>query len=319
MKIGTVNINKKAVLAPMAGVTDRAFRELCMKFGAGYTVSEMVSSKGISYLNKKSIELMEISEKERPCGIQLFGDNPEAMATAAKIALEQNPDIIDINMGCPAPKVNKSGGGAVLMKNPDLCYKIVKAVKDTSTVPVTVKIRKGWDEQSINAVEIAKVCESAGASAITVHGRTREQMYKPFVDLKVIEQVKLAVSIPVIGNGDIFSPKDAINMLSQTGCDLVMIGRGALGNPFIFSEINAVLNNETFAEPKIEEKVAVMTEHILNICKYKGEYLGMKEARRHICMYLKGIPDAASFRNQACHLETMDQFLDFANKITKIV
>lgn len=315
MKIGNVNINKKAVLAPMAGVTDRAFRELCIKFGAGYTISEMVSSKGISYLNKRSIELMEISKLERPCGIQLFGDNPEIMAAATKIALEKDPDIIDINMGCPAPKVNKSGGGAVLMKNPELCYKIVKAVKKVCTVPVTVKIRKGWDEQNINAVEIAKICESAGASAITVHGRTREQMYKPFVDLKIIEKVKLAVNIPVIGNGDIFSAKDAINMLNQTGCDLVMVGRGAFGNPFIFSEINAALNNETFIEPTIKEKVDVMVEHILNICKYKGEHLGMKEARRHICMYLKGLSGAASFRNQACHLETIDQFLEFADNI----
>lgn len=315
MKILNVNINKKVVLAPMAGVSDKAFRELCVKFGAGYTATEMVSSNGISYLNKKTLDLMSISEKERPCGIQIFGDTPETMAKAAEFALTQNPDIIDINMGCPAPKVNKSGGGAILMKNPDLCFKIVKAVRERISIPLTVKIRKGWDDKSVNAVEIAKICEEAGANAITIHGRTREQMYKPFVDLEIIKKVKEAVKIPVIGNGDIFCAKDALNMLEKTGCDLIMVGRGAIGNPFIFKEINCAIENKPYTPPTLEEKINTMTEHIKNLCNYKGEYIGMKEARRHICMYIKGIPSANKFRNEACKLQTFKEYSEFSKNL----
>ena len=315
MKILNVNINKKVVLAPMAGVSDKAFRELCVKFGAGYTATEMVSSNGISYLNKKTLDLMSISEKERPCGIQIFGDTPETMAKAAEFALTQNPDIIDINMGCPAPKVNKSGGGAILMKNPDLCFKIVKAVRERIFIPLTVKIRKGWDDKSVNAVEIAKICEEAGANAITIHGRTREQMYKPFVDLEIIKKVKEAVKIPVIGNGDIFCAKDALNMLEKTGCDLIMVGRGAIGNPFIFKEINCAIENKPYTPPTLEEKINTMTEHIKNLCNYKGEYIGMKEARRHICMYIKGIPSANKFRNEACKLQTFKEYSEFSKNL----
>ena len=315
MKILNVNINKKVVLAPMAGVSDKAFRELCVKFGAGYTATEMVSSNGISYLTKKTLDLMSISEKERPCGIQIFGDTPETMAKAAEFALTQNPDIIDINMGCPAPKVNKSGGGAILMKNPDLCFKIVKAVRERISIPLTVKIRKGWDDKSVNAVEIAKICEEAGANAITIHGRTREQMYKPFVDLEIIKKVKEAVKIPVIGNGDIFCAKDALNMLEKTGCDLIMVGRGAIGNPFIFKEINCAIENKPYTPPTLEEKINTMTEHIKNLCNYKGEYIGMKEARRHICMYIKGIPSANKFRNEACKLQTFKEYSEFSKNL----
>lgn len=315
MKILNVNINKKVVLAPMAGVSDKAFRELCVKFGAGYTATEMVSSNGISHLNKKTLDLMSISEKERPCGIQIFGDTPETMAKAAEFALTQNPDIIDINMGCPAPKVNKSGGGAILMKNPDLCFKIVKAVRERISIPLTVKIRKGWDDKSVNAVEIAKICEEAGANAITIHGRTREQMYKPFVDLEIIKKVKEAVKIPVIGNGDIFCAKDALNMLEKTGCDLIMVGRGAIGNPFIFKEINCAIENKPYTPPTLEEKINTMTEHIKNLCNYKGEYIGMKEARRHICMYIKGIPSANKFRNEACKLQTFKEYSEFSKNL----
>lgn len=315
MKILNVNINKKVVLAPMAGVSDKAFRELCVKFGAGYTATEMVSSNGISHLNKKTLDLMSISEKERPCGIQIFGDTPETMAKAAEFALTQNPDVIDINMGCPAPKVNKSGGGAILMKNPDLCFKIVKAVRERISIPLTVKIRKGWDDKSVNAVEIAKICEEAGANAITIHGRTREQMYKPFVDLEIIKKVKEAVKIPVIGNGDIFCAKDALNMLEKTGCDLIMVGRGAIGNPFIFKEINCAIENKPYTPPTLEEKINTMTEHIKNLCNYKGEYIGMKEARRHICMYIKGIPSANKFRNEACKLQTFKEYSEFSKNL----
>lgn len=315
MKIGNVEIKKKAVLAPMAGVSDRAFREICTSFEAGYTVTEMVSSNGISYLNKKTIDLMTISDKERPCGIQIFGYEPNIMAEAAKFAESQNPDIIDINMGCPAPKVNKSGGGAILLKEPRRCYDIVNAVKNTVSVPVTVKIRKGWDDNSVNAVEIASACEAAGADAITIHGRTREQMYKPPVDLEIIKRVKEAVNIPVIGNGDIFSAEDAINMLEKTGCDLIMVGRGAIGNPFIFQEIECVLKGEDYTKPSFQERIDIMSEHIFKMCEYKGEYIGMKEARRHICMYLKGIQNAGQFKSDACKLATLEEYKCFVDKL----
>ena len=239
MKIGNLEWDGRVALAPMAGVADQAFRELCVGFGASYVVSEMVSSKGLHFSDRKSAELMELSPKERPAGIQLFGDDPAVMAEAARRAMDFAPDVIDINMGCPAPKVNSSGGGASLMKNPTLCAKIVEAVANAVQVPVTVKIRKGWDEHSINGVEVAKRCEAAGAQAITIHGRTRAQMYAPSADWDYIAQVKRAVGIPVIGNGDVVTPEDAARMLEQTGCDAVMIGRGACGNPWIFQRVRA--------------------------------------------------------------------------------
>lgn len=234
VKIGNVEFKSCAVLAPMAGVTDRAYRELCVEFGAAYCVSEMVSSKALSFNSKKSEELMEISDYERPCGIQIFGDDPKCMADAAIHSMENKPDIIDINMGCPAPKISSNGSGSALMKNPQLCGEIVKAVMSTVDVPVTVKIRKGWNNSAVNAVEVAKICEQAGAAAITVHGRTREQYYKPPVDYDIIKEVSNAVSIPVIANGDITSAQKAKEVMDYTGCRLVMIGRATLGNPWIF-------------------------------------------------------------------------------------
>lgn len=316
MKIGNVEINGSVALAPMAGVADKAFRELCVNFGASYVISEMVSSRGISFSNEKTINLLQLSENEHPCAIQIFGDNPEIMANAAVFALKYKPDIIDINMGCPAPKVNKSGGGSVLMKTPELCGKIVNAVKKAVNVPVTVKIRKGWDENSINAPLIAKICENAGADAITIHGRTREQMYKPYVDLKIIEKVKNSVKIPVIGNGDISCGQDAYNMLDKTGCDMVMVGRAALGNPWIFSEINQFLNSNTnYKTPNIEEKLKIMLSHVNSICENDGEKHGMMKARRHITFYIKGIPGAAAFRNKACKIETFAQLQSLSDEI----
>ena len=316
MKIGNVQINGSVALAPMAGVADKAFRELCVKFGASYVISEMVSSRGISFFNEKTLNLLEISKHEHPCAIHIFGDDPKIMADAAIFALKYKPDIIDINMGCPAPKVNKSGGGSVLMKNPELCGKIVNSVKKAVNIPVTVKIRKGWDENTINAPLIAKICEEAGADAITVHGRTREQMYKPKVDLDIIAQVKNSVKIPVIGNGDISCGQDAYNMLTKTGCDMIMVGRAALGNPWIFSEINQFLNSSSnYSPPGIEEKIKIMISHVQAICKNDGEKLGMMKARRHISFYIKGIKGAAAFRNTACKLETLNQLYDFAEQI----
>ena len=318
MKIGNVEISRAAALAPMAGVADKAFRELCVKFGASYVVSEMVSSRGISFANKKTLNLLEISEKEHPCAIQIFGDDPQIMAEAAVFALQYKPDIIDINMGCPAPKVNKSGGGAVLMKSPELCGEIVNAVKKAVDVPVTVKIRKGWDENNINAPLVAKICEENGADAIAIHGRTREQMYKPNVDLDIIAQVKKAVKIPVIGNGDISCGKDAKEMLEKTGCDMVMIGRAALGNPWIFAEINQYVGkNGEYKYPSIEKKLEIMLEHVQAICAADGEKHGMLKARRHVAYYIKGLPGAAAFRNKACKLETLVQLEELVENIMK--
>ena len=246
MKIGSVNIDGYAALAPMAGVADKAFRELCVEFGACYCVSEMVSSKGISYNSEKSAALMELSEKEHPCAVQIFGNEPETLAQAAQFALKYNPEIIDINMGCPAPKISGNGAGAALMKDPSLCGEIVKEVVKAVDIPVTVKIRKGFDDENINAVEVACICEKNGASAVTIHGRTRAQYYSGKVDLDIIKSVKEALSIPVIGNGDILCADDAKRMYDYTKCDLVMVGRGSLGNPFVFDEINAYFKGERY-------------------------------------------------------------------------
>ena len=242
MKIKDVEFENNVFLAPMAGIADRAFRELCINYGAGYTVSEMVSSKGLTMGDKKSGELLTLGEIENPAGVQIFGDNPEIMAQAAKMCIKYHPNIIDINMGCPAPKIAMNGGGASLMKNPLLAGEIIKAVSKAVDIPVTVKIRKGWDDENITAVELAKIAEKNGAAAITVHGRTRMQMYSGKVDYDIIAKVKKAVDIPVIANGDIVDEQSAAIMFEKTNCDAIMIGRGALGNPWIFRRINAYLN-----------------------------------------------------------------------------
>lgn len=316
MKIGNLEIKGYACLAPMAGVADRAFRELCMSYGAAYVISEMVSSKGLTMQDKKSKELLFLSDAERPAGAQIFGDDPEIMANAALKAMEFSPDFIDINMGCPAPKIAGNGGGSALLKNPELIGKIVKKVVEVSPVPVTAKIRIGWDKNSINAVEIAKIIEAAGADAITVHGRTKDQMYAPPVSLDEIANVKKAVSIPVIGNGDIVDGKSAKLMLNMTGCDFLMVGRGALGNPWIFQCINAYLNKEAdFTEPTLEEKMDVMLRHIGTLCEYKGVRIGMREARKHAAWYIKGIRGAAAFRQEIGQLSTMDELKALAERV----
>lgn len=315
MKIGNVEINGRVALAPMAGVTDRAFRELCVSFGAAYVVGEMVSAKGVSFNSRKSKELMELSKEERPAAVQLFGSEPQTVAAAAITAMEYKPDIIDINMGCPAPKISGNGCGAALMKNPELCGRIVEAVKSAVDIPVTVKMRKGWDDDSVNAVEVAKICEQAGADAITVHGRTRQQQYRPPVDRNIIAEVKRAVSVPVIGNGDIFNANDAAVMLEETNCDMVMVGRGALGNPWIFSEINAWLDyTRPYLPISPAEKISVMLRHIKKICEYKGEAVAMREARKHAAWYLKGFKNAAALRNEAGSLTTYDDLIELSKK-----
>ena len=316
LNIGGVPLKSHAVLAPMAGVSDRAYRELCVRFGAAYCVSEMVSSKALSFNSKKSEELMEISDLERPCGIQIFGDDPKCMADAAKHALENKPDIIDINMGCPAPKISSNGSGSALMKNPRLCGEIVKAVTAVTDIPVTVKIRKGWDDDSVNAVEVAKICESAGAAAITVHGRTRQQYYKPPVDYDIIRAVRESVSVPVIAHGDIDSAERAKEVMDITGCDLVMIGRATLGNPWIFSQINAYLENPNVKihTPDLEERLGVMIEHIGKMVEYKGEHMAMLQARKLVVGYFKGMKGAAALRNEAGKIKTLDDLYELRQK-----
>ncbi len=313
MILGNLEIKEKAALAPLAGVADRAFRELCRGYGAAYTVCEMASAKGISLGDKKSAELLSITETERPAGSQIFGNSPETMATAAKKALEFNPDFIDINMGCPAPKVASSGGGALLMKNPVLAADIVKAVVEASTVPVTVKMRSGWDDNNINAVELAKRCEDAGAAAITVHGRTKVQMYAPPVNTDIIKQVKAAVKIPVIGNGDVIDGLSAARLMEETGCDMVMIGRGALGRPWVFSQINAYLEHEVLLpEPTVTEKMLVMLKHIEKLCEYKGERVGIREARKHAAWYTKGLHGAANYRARIGLINSVEELRQIA-------
>ena len=313
MKLGNLEITEKAALAPLAGVADRAFRELCRGYGAAYTVCEMASAKGISLGDKKSAELLSITPTERPAGSQIFGNSPETMAIAAKKALEFSPDFIDINMGCPAPKVASSGGGALLMKDPILAANIVKAVAEVSTVPVTVKMRSGWDDNNINAVELAKRCEAAGAAAITVHGRTKAQMYAPPVNTDIIRQVKQAVSIPVIGNGDVVDGISAARLMEETGCDMVMVGRGALGRPWVFSQINAYLNHEVILpDPPVIERMRVMLKHIEALCEYKGERVGIREARKHAAWYTKGLHGAANYRARIGLISSIEELQQIA-------
>ena len=316
MKIGNIELPKTAALAPLAGVADRAMREISREFGACWTVGEMTSSKGLSYGSKKSEELLEINEAERPTAVQLFGSEPETMAEAAKMALAYAPDAIDINFGCPVPKVAGNGGGSALMKDPELAGRIVKAVTEAVDIPVTVKFRAGWDSEHINAVEFAKICEENGAAALTVHGRTRMQMFSPPVDLNIIRLVKEAVSIPVIGNGDIDSPEAAKRMYDETGCDLVMVGRGAMGNPWIFRSIAHYMETgEIPPEPTPEEKMAVLKRHIHKLCEYKGEHIGMREARKHASWYIKGMRGAAEFRRECGELTTEDDIDRLIDKV----
>ena len=316
MRIGNVELGGYAALAPMAGVADRAFRELCMEFGAGYCVSEMVSSKGIAYNSKKSAELMELSDKERPSAVQLFGTEPDTMAQAAEFAMRYRPDVIDINMGCPAPKISGGGSGAALMRDPELCGRIVKAVSSAVDIPVTVKIRSGFDFEHINAVEVAKIVEKNGAQAVTVHGRTRQQFYAPPVNYDIIREVKRSLTMPVIGNGDICSAKSAQHMYDYTGCDYIMVGRGALGNPWVFREIDEYFcTGKIISPPTLDEKLDVLSRHISRAVEYKGEYVGMREARKHTAYYLKGFKNAAKLRNLAFSMETLDDLQKLINEI----
>ncbi len=316
MFIGNLEIKGYAALAPMAGVADRAFREVCKKFGAAYVITEMVSSKGLTMQDRKSKELLFISDMEHPAAAQIFGDSPETMANAAIKAMEFSPDFIDINMGCPAPKIAGNGGGSALMKNPELAGEIVKEVRKAIDIPLSVKMRIGWDKDNLNCVELAKICEANGADAITVHGRTKMQMYSPPVNLDYIKKVKENVKIPVIGNGDIVDGKSAREMLDYTGCDFLMVGRGALGAPWVFSQINAYLEKgEIMPDPTIEEKMNIMINHIKTVCEYKGEYVAMREARKHAAWYIKGMRGAAEMRREIGNLESINQLEFLAQKV----
>lgn len=314
MKIGNIEIKGFAALAPMAGVADRAMRELCMEMGAGFCIGELTSSKGVALGDKKSASLLFCSENERPIASQLFGSEPETMAEAARKAMQFKPDFIDINMGCPAPKVAGNGGGSALMKSPILAESIVKAVVCAVDVPVTVKMRTGWDTECLNAVELAKRCENAGAQMITVHGRTRTQMYAPGIDYQTIKSVVDAVKIPVVANGDVKDSKSALHMYNETGCAFVMVGRAAQGNPFVFAEINAYFKGESYTPPTLEERFKLLIRQVELMHRYKEPRTAILEARKHTAWYMQGLNGAAALRRMCGEISSMEDIFNICER-----
>ena len=344
IKIGNVEIKNNIFLAPMAGISDMPFRILCKEKGAGLVYTEMVSSKGMFYEDKKTRQLMAIDDRERPVAVQIFGSDPKIMGEIAK-EVSKDADIIDINMGCPAPKVTKNGEGSALLMKPDLIDQITKSVVENATVPVTIKIRKGWDDEHITAIEIAKIAEKNGVSAITIHGRTREQFYTGKADWEIIKKVKEAVSIPVIGNGDIVDGETAKQMLEETGCDAIMVGRASNGNPWIFEQIityletsqqqnlisdfekdssknsekniNINVNDTTMQtnKPTVEDVKNMILRHLEMLVEHKGEYTAIREMRKQIAWYIKGMPNATTFRNAINQIENLEELKEKINSL----
>ena len=308
MKIGNVTIENNLFLAPMAGVTDLAFRSICRRYGAGLTYSEMVSAKGLYYGDKKTPRLMKGGDDEHPYAIQIFGSDADIMAEIIPAVTEYKPDIIDINMGCPTPKIVNNGDGSALLRSPEKIAEIVRRVSDASPVPVTVKIRKGWDSGNINAVQVAKIIEQNGAAAIAVHGRTRDEYYGGSADWDIIRRVKESVKIPVIGNGDVETARDVKRMFDETGCDAVMIGRGAQGNPFLFKQAAEYLETgaETYA-PSPKERLTVLLEHLDMLIAEKGEYIDVREARKHVAWYIKGLKGSAKLKEKVFTIDSADE------------
>ena len=315
LRIGNTVLENNVILAPMAGVTDLPFRVLCREQGAGCVVTEMVSAKAVLYNNKNTRELLQIDPAERPAAVQLFGSEPDIMAEIAA-RLEEGPyDYIDVNMGCPVPKIVNNGEGSALMKNPERAKEVLTAMLKKKKKPVTVKFRKGFNDLSVNAVEFAKMAESCGVAAVAVHGRTREQYYSGKADWDIIRQVKEAVRIPVIGNGDIFTPEDAGRMLKETGCDGIMVARGAKGNPWLFGRINHYLDTgEVLPGPSMAEIKAMILRHGRMLVQFKGEGVAMREMRGHMAWYTKGMPHSATLRNEINQVETLEGFVELLDR-----
>ena len=319
MKIGNLETENNVFSAPMAGVSDIAYRTILKEMGAGLVFTEMVSSKALWYKDKKTEKLMKTNSYEKPVAIQVFGSDPEIVAFGAKAAQKAGADIVDINMGCPVPKVANNGDGSALLKNPELIGKIVKEVSSAVSVPVTCKIRSGFDEVC-DVKKIASIIEENGAKAIAVHPRTRKMYYSGHSDWSIIADVKKAVTIPVIGNGDIHSGEDAMRMIDKTGCDAVMVGRAARGNPFIFREINSLLNDGIKIEPpSVKERMDVLKEHVVSLVNLKGEFIGVRESRKHIAWYIKSLKDSAAMRNLVCKIESFDELIKTLDEYTEFL
>ena len=299
MKIGNVQLDNEVFLSPMAGVTDLPFRTICKEKGCGMLYTEMINAKALCYDDENTKKMLRMEKDEHPVAVQIFGSDPEFMGKAASIMNQYPNEILDINMGCPTPKVVKNGDGSALMRNPKLAAEVLSAVVKNSEKPVTLKIRKGWDDDCINAVEIAKIAQECGISALAIHGRTREQFYSGKADWDIIAEIKQAIEIPVIGNGDVFEVQDAINMLEKTKCDAIMIGRGAQGNPWIFNRINHYMKTgEILPEPTLEEKITTAIKHMNLAVAEHGDYVAVREMRKHIGWYLKGLKNSAKYRDQ---------------------